>query len=153
MHTFHDIAAYLCRLGVMKGYSVIPEVWLPLEESRMEVDLIWATRLPDSEEPPNPVDGFLKCWQIVATFEIEGANVSKKRFEEHLRRIDHLANIDGTEPSRFIVLYTEHHSRVGWGPGVDRTAKLWSHLTSAADFADRVHVTDGPGLEDLLRDL
>lgn len=147
--SYQEIAAYICREGSDRGYSVIPEVRLPTAEGRMHVDLVWAVRLPEpSQHPPDRVTGFLSRWQLIATFEIEGADVPLDRLETHLERAEALVNMDGSSPEKFVVLYTQHHGREGWGADTeaDRIEHVDVRVRSAEDCEHIIVVCVGADL-------
>ena len=146
MNSYQDICAYIAAEGVARGYAVIPEVRLHLDGAWIDLDLVWVAPRPGPHAPPNPETGFLSRWQLITTFEVEGSNVPYAAFMRHLERLDFMESVQ-TEPfNRFVVLYTEHHARLGWGPEVDRTNELLGRVLWAAEYADRMQITDGPFL-------
>src|SRR5438552_642349 len=66
----HEVAAGLCRVGVMAGLWSIPEFEVAgrLRNSR-SIDVVWARRTPR---------GSNCLWSLVAAFEIEGDGVGRR---------------------------------------------------------------------------
>lgn len=99
MPTKNDTYAALVRLGIQRGYDVIPEFRLRYLDRVKVIDLVWAQRNTASA-----------TWDIVAAIEIEGCDVALSRLDQHA--------LDARQADLpfFLALYTEAKDRNDWAP-------------------------------------
>jgi hypothetical protein len=109
--TKNDLYAQLVRMGIEKGYEVIPEFRVHLSDRRKKnIDLVWVTRRPKVGFHQDL--GSLQDWTLHATFEIEACDVPRKEFSRHTKDLPTINNILRTKPvHHFVVLYTAAHDR------------------------------------------
>ncbi|RAS19612.1 hypothetical protein [Paraburkholderia bryophila] len=138
--TKNDLYAALVRMGVEKGFVVIPEFRVHLDNGKRKknIDLVWATRKSDMaayQDRPS-----LEYWTLHATFEIESCdvrNIPRKEFDRHIRDLPTIQNTGATIPiTHFIALYTSAHDR-NWNPRRDVQADIserkgWAKGTSVS---------------------
>lgn len=114
--TKNDIYARLVRVGIDKGYEVIPEfrVLLTHDLRKKNIDLVWVTRKPEMTSRYQDRES-LEYWTLHATFEIEACdvrNIEGKEFDRHVRDLPTIENVSGTERiHHFVVLYNAAYDR------------------------------------------
>ena len=114
--TKNDLYAQLVRIGIEKGYVVIPEfrVRLPDHPRKKTIDLVWVTRKPKMTSQHQDRES-LDYWTLHATFEIEACDVRNIPGKEFNRHINDLPKVKNTRPAKavrhFIVLYTSAYDR------------------------------------------
>jgi hypothetical protein len=149
--TKNDSYAFLISEGIKRGCEVVPEyrVFLPNLSKKKSIDLVWVKRRPGAA--PYQDRESQKYWDLVATFEIEGCNVSiKKEFDRHLRHLPSLnPHFNGRPVFHSIVLYTAAFDR---SPLLlrDIDALIGERRSAAERFGIHVFSVNEPLVMDLL---
>lgn len=146
MPTKNDIYAQLIKIGIQKGYEVIPEFRINLPDGRKKnIDLVWCIRNNLTSKFQNQPSK--EYWSIVAAFEIEGSNVRlKKELHRHITDFPHVSNVDPIcSPQKFVVLYTEAYDRT-WKNARNADAEIEVRKNWAKPQTANFSVEDGRDL-------
>lgn len=152
--TKNEIYGELVKAGISKGYTVIPEfrVFLNNGDRHKDIDLVWATRKP-LIEPTLIVDN-LDIWHIHAAFEIDAcdvrAHIQGKEFNRHLADLPEIMNRNPSTPIHlFVVLYTDAYDR-NWNRSRNITLDIQQRRDWAKEKKNSVKIIDGRDLNVIL---
>ncbi|MFZ3299823.1 MAG: hypothetical protein WA344_17425 [Ralstonia pickettii] len=156
--TKNDIYAQLVRLGIERGYEVIPEFRVKLpdhqrkQDRKKNIDLVWVTRKSNISQHQNCKS--LEYWTLHATFEIDACdvrNIKGKEFDRHMRDLPTIKNIPPTESIRhFVVLYNAAYDRAWNNERKTTDDEIEERRRWAAKSKSGVDVIDGRDLAVIL---
>lgn len=114
MSTIELISSEIIRVGVSRGFAVVPEFSVagPTLACRKKIDLVWLKARRDDS-----LSGSLRDWRISVAFEIEGFNVPAQRIASHAKQFSVLQGMNGKSFTCYAVLYSSarHRRNPSWG--------------------------------------
>lgn len=117
--TIEDVTSFIIRVGIKKGYSVIPEFTFPGQSANKKIDIVWAKKRVRHGWRP----GSLACWDIAVCFEIEGIDVAQKRILSHLDDFRHIQKVS-PGCKCYIVFYDQaFHRKNEWAKPLNQDRK------------------------------
>jgi hypothetical protein len=158
--TKNDAYRLLIELAHRRRYIAIPEfrvavptptAGLPHSEQlamkRQSLDLAWVKPLPNKPSLQNGI--WQWHWALHAAIEIEAYNVHPSSFRKHLRQLPLIATTGGSQPTRFIALYSQAFDRSSLS-GKNVSAKLAKLQNAAAPAGITVFLVGAPDWQALL---
>jgi hypothetical protein len=141
MSTIELISSEIIRIGVCRGFVVVPEFSVTQNErgNRKKIDLVWLKARHDKK-----LIGSLRDWQISAAFEIEGFNVPRRRIESHAAQFHELQKTNGKNFPCYTVLYSmaRHRRNPDWGSQHPESC-ITRRRHAASSVSDSMIVLDG----------
>ena len=105
--------AYLIKLGVDRGYKVIPEFVVNVDGQIRKIDLVFAKKKDVIDNDIELLN--LRAWHVYYAIEIEGVDVQFNRINNHKETYIYLNNQDAQVFQKGIsIIYLSAYHRPKW---------------------------------------